>query len=406
MIQYIALGIGIINLILITMLLIRGNSPYQSDKKEQEQTRMELKSDIRNLENQIQFMIDNNDKHNKSIAEIQNERLNDFRNSVESLDRKLSEKFDRLQQTQTESIKGMMEDNQKQLDKIRGTVDEKLSETIKSKFEESFTMISNQLEKVSQSLNEINNLAKDVGTLNKVLAAPKTRGNWGEMQLEGILTNVFSEEQFLRDVSIDGSRDNVEFAIRIPDKENEILLPIDSKFPLDKYIDVIDASETYDKEKIQKAEKELIKAIKDQSKKITKYIVPPKTMDMAIMYLPTEGLYAEVAKQPDLLESVYRDYRVCICGPNTLNAMLNSLAIGMRQVAINKRSVEIAKLLQSFKREFTLFSDLIVKIEKKIDEASSTISDTKKKTQTIQKQLSGIADITIEDKKYIENNED
>ena len=286
-------------------------------------------------------------------------------------------------------------DNNEKLDKMRETVDEKLNNSLEKRLNDSFAIISERLEKVHKGLGEMRSLATGVDDLKHTLSNIKIRGVWGEVQLGNILEQMLSHIQYDRQVQIKpNSKEAVDFVINMPGKnDNEtVWLPIDAKFPLEDYQRLVDASEQGNKEEVEKAQKALEKRIKDEAKKINeKYIDPPKTTDFAVMYLALEGLYAEVVKNAGLLEYLQDNYRIIVCGPTTLSALINSLQMGFKSVAIEKRSSEVWALLSTFKTEFVKFVELLAKTQKKLDEASTTIEDATKKSKRIQKKLDSVA---------------
>lgn len=323
-----------------------------------------------------------------SIGSNQIERLENLNKRLEILTNNLENKFEKNTLVIENGLKNMQENNEKKLEQMRVTVDEKLNESLERRLNESFNLISERLENVSKGLGEMRSLAGSVGDLKKVLSNVKTRGTFGEIQLGNLLEQMLAPNQFAPNVTIKDDK-RVDFAIILPGKDqSEVLLPIDAKFPIEDYIKILDAETVSDIATIQAMQKALERRIKEEAKKINeKYIVVPKTTDFAIMYLPIEGLYGEVIKNTGLVEQLQRDYRIIVCGPTTLSALLNSLQMGFQTLAIEKRSSEIWSLLSTFKKEFVTFVDLLTKTQKKIDEASGTISDATKKTQKIQKQL-------------------
>lgn len=294
-----------------------------------------------------------------------------------------------------ESLNKINLDNNEKLDKMRETVDEKLNASLEKRLNDSFALISDRLEKVHKGLGEMQSLATGVEDLKHTLSNIKVRGVWGEVQLGNILEQMLSSSQYASQVQLkQNSRELVDFVVKLPGKnDNELVyLPIDAKFPLEDYQRLVKVSEEGNKEELEKAQKNLEKRIKEEAKKINeKYIVPPITTDFAVMYLALEGLYAEVVKNAGLLESLQNDYHIIVCGPTTLSALINSLQMGFKSVAIEKRSSEVWALLSTFKTEFVKFVDLLTKTQKKLDEASNTIEDATKKSKRIQKKLDKVA---------------
>lgn len=326
-----------------------------------------------------------------AISENQFERLENVGKKIQELNLSVENKLEKNSNVLELSLTNLKQNNEQKLEQMRQTVDEKLNESLEKRLNESFNLISERLEKVSAGLGEMRTLAGSVGDLKKVLTNVKTRGTFGEIQLGNLLEQMLAPNQYSPNVTIKDDK-RVDFAIILPGKDqSEVLLPIDAKFPIEDYTKILDADGLGDVTAIQTMQKALERRIKEEAKKINeKYIVVPKTTDFAIMYLPIEGLYGEVIKNTGLVEQLQRDYRIIVCGPTTLSALLNSLQMGFQTLAIEKRSSEIWSLLSTFKKEFVTFVDLLTKTQKKIDEASGTISDATKKTQKIQKQLNKV----------------
>jgi DNA recombination protein RmuC len=294
-------------------------------------------------------------------------------------------------------LKQLHEDNTGQLEKMRATVDEKLQGTLEKRLGESFKLVSDRLEQVHQGLGAMRQLASDVGGLQKVLANVKTRGGWGEVQLGNLLEQVLTADQFSRNVQTrDETAERVDFAIRLPGDENgaPVWLPIDSKFPTEDYQRLLAAQDAGDNELIEAAMKGLETQLKKSAKDIcSKYINPPRTTDFALMFLPTEGLYAEAIRRLGLVEQVQRDCRVIFAGPTTLAALLNSLQMGFRTLAIQKSSSEVWNLLAGVKNEFGKFGALVDGVKRKLDQASSQLDDVARKSRTIEKRLNQVEEL-------------
>ena len=327
-----------------------------------------------------QMQSDSIDKRMTALTESNENRLESVRITVE------------------EKLKEIRKDNSEKLEAMRATVEEKLYDTLEKRLGESFKIVSDRLEQVHRGLGEMQTLASGVGDLKKVLSNVKTRGIWGEIQLGNVLEQILAPDQYATNIATkENSRENVEYAIRLPGKDGngvEILLPIDAKFPLEGFQRLVDASEQEDASAVQEASKRLENSIKTEAKRICdKYINPPYTTDFAIMFLPIESLYAEVAKSPGLLEYLQENYRIVIAGPSTIVAFLNSLSMGFRTLAIEKRSGEIWNLLGVVKREFTNFGNLLETTNKKLQEASNVIDKATKKTRTIEKKLRDVGEL-------------
>jgi DNA recombination protein RmuC len=291
-------------------------------------------------------------------------------------------------------LKQLHEENTGQLEKMRATVDEKLQGTLEKRLGESFKLVSDRLEQVHQGLGAMRQLASDVGGLQKVLSNVKTRGGWGEVQLGNLLEQVLTADQFARNVQTrPETAERVDFAIKLPGDENgaPVWLPIDAKFPTEDYQRLLAAQDKGDLESIDGAMKGLETQLKKSAKDICgKYINPPRTTDFALMYLPTEGLYAEAIRRVGLVEQVQRDCRVIFAGPTTLVALLNSLQMGFRTLAIQKSSSEVWSLLAGVKNEFGKFGALLDGVKKKLDQASSQIDDVARKSRTIERRLNQV----------------
>src|SRR5881394_1762616 len=294
-------------------------------------------------------------------------------------------------------LRRLQEDNAKQIDKMRATVDEKLQGTLEKRLGESFKLVSDRLEQVHQGLGAMRQLASDVGGLQKVLANVKTRGGWGEVQLGNLLEQLLTKDQFSRNVQTrDETAERVDFAIKLPGDENgaPVWLPIDAKFPTEDYQRLLAAQDRGDVDSIEGAMRGLETQLKKSAKEIcAKYINPPRTTDFALMFLPTEGLYAEAIRRVGLVEQAQRECRVIFAGPTTLAALLNSLQMGFRTLAIQKSSSEVWSLLAGVKNEFGKFGALLDGVKKKLDQASSQIDDVARKSRTIEKRLNRVEEL-------------
>ena len=315
---------------------------------------------------------------NNNEQNIQNERV-----LREILDKKLTE---------------INEDTKLKLTEVKQVVDEKLTSTINERFNTSFKIVNDSLTNVLEGFKQMQDLSTGVTDLNKMLNNVKTRGVWGENTLDAILEDLFTVDQYGRSVNIQGNN-MVDFAIKLPGKDkSEILLPIDSKFPIEDYYRLVEVQETGDKEQIEKQVKELSNAVKKQARSIRdKYVAPPKTTNFAIMFVPTESLYAEILKIDGLSENIQNECRVVIAGPTTISALLNSLQMGFRTLAIQKSSEEIWKMFNQFRKDFATFTDNLDKMQKKIDEVSNTIELTTKRSNLIRERLDKVEQIQIEE---------
>jgi DNA recombination protein RmuC len=294
-------------------------------------------------------------------------------------------------------LKELQQDNAKQIDKMRATVDEKLQGTLEKRLGESFKLVSERLEQVHKGLGAMQQLASDVGGLQKVLANVKTRGGWGEVQLGNLLEQVLTADQFARNVKTrDDSGENVDFAIKLPGDENgaPVWLPIDAKFPTEDYQRLVAAQDKGDVDLIETTMKSLETQLKKSAKDICqKYINPPRTTDFALMFLPTEGLYAEAIRRIGLVEQVQRDCRVIFAGPTTLAALLNSLQMGFRTLAVQKRSSEVWNLLAAVKTEFGKFGEALSAVKDKLDQAARHVDNVAVRSRAITKKLRDVEEL-------------
>jgi len=325
------------------------------------------------------------DLFSKNLNEHLRQRFDELSKQQNEFNKQSKDAIKDIKETIEKHLVAIREDNTRQLDEMRKTVDEKLQTTLEKRLGESFKQVSERLELVHKGLGEMQKLATGVGDLQKVLSNVKTRGILGEYQLGNILEQIMSPEQYSKNVATKkGSQANVEFAINLPGKidENEVWLPIDSKFPIENYQLLMDAYDEGDKLKIEVAQKVLLKSIELFAKTISdKYIDPPHTTDFAIMFLPVESLYAEVLRHPGTFEKLQREYHITVTGPTTLSALLNSLQMGFRTLAVQKRSSEVWKVLSGVKTEFGKFSEHLSKVHKQINTASGTL-DTLISTRT------------------------
>jgi DNA recombination protein RmuC len=329
------------------------------------------------------------------IANLQRNQLDIFAIQLGSLTKTNDQKLEQLRKTVEERLTLIQRDNSQKLDQMRETVDEKLKATLEQRLGESFKLVSERLEAVHKGLGEMQTMASGVGDLKKVLTNVKTRGIWGEIQLGNLLEQILTPEQYATNcMTKAGSNDRVEFAIKLPARDGQdsiIWLPIDAKFPMEDYERLIEAQDQANLQRIEELSKSLENRIKLEGKTIRdKYIDPPNTTDFGILFLPVEGLYAEVLRRPGLCELLQREYKVIITGPTTLAALLNSLQMGFRTLAIEKRSSEVWNLLSAVKTEFSKFVEVLEKTQKKLQEASNTIETATRKSRTIARKLKNV----------------
>lgn len=348
----------------------------------------------------IGYLTENNAQNMQGFAEYsaknQSAQLAGMQAKMDELNRLTEQRLNDISRMLAGEIKYMSEQNAKNLEQIRQTVDEKLSTTLENRLNKSYSLINERLEAVYKGIGEVQQLAGSVSDIKKVFTNVKLRGTWGEVQLSALLEQMLSPNQYRANVRIN-PLDNavVEFAVLLPSREDEtVYLPVDSKFPVEEYQRLIDAGDAMNKDAADKALKNLERALKLQADTIAKkYILPPLTADFAIMFLPLEGLYAETLKIPGLSE-YFASRRIMACGPTNFGALLTTLQIGYKTAAIEKRSGELWELLSAFKHEFGNFVKILEKTQKKLQEAQDTIESAAKKTRTIERKLKNVAEIS------------
>jgi DNA recombination protein RmuC len=327
-----------------------------------------------------------------AMATAQAEQLRHFGERLAELTKASETRLEAVRATVEQRLDVLRSENAQKLDQMRATVDEKLQATLDERLGASFKQVSDRLEQVHKGLGEMQTLAAGVGDLKKVLTNVKSRGGWGEVQLGTLLAEMLSPAQYAQNVATrPGRSERVEYAVKFPGRSDDGVpcwLPIDAKFPLDDYQRLQDAIERADVAAVEAARKALETFFRNEAKSIRdKYVEPPHTTDFAILFVPTEGLYAEAVSRAGLADSLQRDYRVMVCGPMNLAAMLNSLQLGFRTLAIEKRSTEVWRVLGAVKTEFLKFGDILARTKKKLDEAASTIDDAGRKSTTIARRL-------------------
>lgn len=315
--------------------------------------------------------------------------------SIKGFGDSLDKRMETVRSTVEKQLQSIQKDNSEKLEKIRSTVDEQLQSTLEKRLGESFKQVSDRLEQVHKGLGEMQTLATGVGDLKKVLANVKTRGTWGEIQLGNLLDQILTSDQYEKNAQVSPrSQERVEYAIRIPSKSDDskiVLLPIDSKFPIADYQNLIDSQESGDSERVLVATKQLERSIKTEAKRICdKYIKPPKTTDFGILYLANEGLYAEVTQKQGLIESLQTQCRVIVGGPSTMAALLNSLQMGFRTLAIEKQTSAVWSLLDAVRIDFGKFGEILDRTHKKLVEASNTIEKASQKSRTLESKLNKV----------------
>lgn len=361
------------------------------------QTREELNNSLKQNREEVSASLKSiTDSLIKQLAETSKMQKNEIQIFTEQLNKLIltnEQKLEQIRDKIEERLKLLQDSNSQKLDEMRSTVDEKLQSTLEKRLGESFKLVSERLEQVHKGLGEMQNLAIGVGDLKKVLTNVKTRGIWGEIQLENLIEQILTKEQYAKNVITKrGSNERVEFAIRMPGKSNNkeevCWLPIDAKFPMEDYQRLLSAQDLADAVLIEETSKAIENRIKNEAKSIfEKYIDPPNTIDVALLFLPVEGLFAEVLRRPGLFEKIQNEYKVILTGPTTLTAILNSLQMGFRTLAIEKRSSEVWSLLGAVKTEFGKFGDVLDKTQKKLRDASDTIDEASKRTRAIERKL-------------------
>jgi DNA recombination protein RmuC len=369
-------------------------SNRQETAQSARQARQELGATLKCSSDSLQQRLSEN-------IRVQKDQLDSFSKQLMAMTKLNEEKLEAMRKTMETQLQALQEDNTRKLEQMRATVDEKLQGTLDKRLGESFKQVSERLEQVYKGLGEMRTLATGVGDLKKVLTNVKTRGTWGEIRLSHILEQILTPDQY--DVNVatkKNSNERVEFAIKLPgqkvDKEKIIWMPIDSKFPQEDYQRLMDAQEAADKELAEKSIKNLEMRIKAEARRIKeKYLDPPNTTDFGIMFLPVEGLYAEVLRRPGLCDILQREHRIVVTGPTTLAALLNSLQMGFRTLAIEKRSSEVWQLLGVVKAEFGKFGDVLAKTKKKLQEAGHTIDKAEIRTRAIARKLRKVQEVPL-----------
>ena len=402
-VSVICLAVSIICLISIKKVSLKDNTDVNVDKiineihnasKSQNELNHQLNSLIlHQIKDSNDTLLNSVSQNNRTQFTQQSEILTRLNSVLQNNDQSMKNAITTLEN----GLSSMRQDNEKKLEQMRQTVDEKLNVSLENRLTNSFNIINERLQSVYEGIGVMKQLATGVGDLKKVLTNVKTRGTWGEVQLESLLEQILTKEQYLSQVNINPKNmDRVDFVIKMPGKDDsgEVYLPIDAKFPIEDYQRIVDASENGNKEDVDLAVKNLEKRVKEEAKKIKeKYILIPKTTDFAVMYVPIEGMYAEILRINGLCEQLQTQYKIIVCGPTTLSALLNSLQLGFKSLSIEKRSSEVWNLLSTFKVEFTKFVDLLAKTQKKLAEASNTIELATKKSRTIDKKLKNVSSL-------------
>ena len=407
---YIWSCIGLLTVLLVVLIWILKRSQERLNSKTEQAIREELKTgreEQTRAARELREEVSANQKSSvdtmvKTIAEMgksQGDQLESIIRRIRELTGSNERRIEALRGTLETQLKSLQDSNENRLEQMRVIVDEKLQSTLEKRLGESFKLVSERLEAVQRGLGEMQNLAAGVGDLKRVLTNVKARGTWGEVQLGSLLEQIMTPDQYQMNVHTkENSRESVEFAIRLPgndaDADSHVWLPIDSKFPQEDYLRLLDAVEATDTDAVQKATSSLIAEVNRAAKEIRKkYINPPRTTDFAIMFLPTEGLYAEVLRQPGQVEKIQQTYRIVVAGPTTLSAILNSLRMGFRTLAIEKRSSEVWKVLAAVKVEFGKFGGVLGKVKKQLNTASKTLDQTDVRARAMERKLREVEEL-------------
>jgi DNA recombination protein RmuC len=364
------------------MLLAQGGEVARTQNEQIDAFRTQIATTQAQTENALRRFSETLGEQLRALSDANERRLGEVRQAVDA------------------RLVALQEGNEKKLDQMRATVDEKLHATLEQRLGQSFKQVADRLEQVHKGLGEMQSLARDVGSLNRVLTNVKTRGVFGEVQLAALLEQVFTPEQYATNVAtVPGSGDRVEFAVRLPGRgkaqgaaeDAPLWLPIDAKFPREDYERLLDAADRADVAATEAAAKAIEQRLRMEARSIRdKYVSPPHTTDFAILFVPTEGLYAEALRRPGLAEALQREFKVMLAGPTTLLALLNSLQMGFRTLALERRSAEVWEVLGAVKTEFGKFGDVLAKTRKKLEEASNTIDQAETRTRAMARQLRSV----------------
>ena len=402
MILYGALGLLTLLLIIALILLGTQRRRFTRDLEAQRDELLDALEQERDDHQRALRALNENLMHSLStLGQSQSALLESMQRQVMLSGRNQEERFSQMSESTARGLENLRtslqsqltmlrQENEQQLSAMRRTVDEQLTQHLDKRLNASFAQVSARLEQVYKGLGEMQNLAVGVGDLKKVLTNVKTRGIWGEMQLGALLGQVLTREQYAENIEIvPGSQERVEFAVRLPGKdEHAVWLPIDSKFPQEDYLRLVEASQQGDAAGVETARRALMTRVKIEGKRIaSKYIAPPHSTDFAIMFLPVEGLYAEVMRDMDTAEQLQREQRVVIAGPSTFAALLNALQMGFRTLAIEQRSSEVWKLLGAVKNDFGRFAEVLEKTQQRLRQASDSIDTAFTRTRAIQRRL-------------------
>jgi DNA recombination protein RmuC len=400
-----------LTMVLVVVVLVRSSRAFQDAAKElRDELRMgreEALNAAKGLREEVNTGLksanDTLSKTLESMGKLQQNQLDGMTKQLKELTGSNQGALDRIRTTFDTRVKELQEGNEKKLEEMRKTVDEKLHDTLEKRLGESFKLVSERLEAVQKGLGEMQNLATGVGDLKRVLTNVKARGTWAEVQLGAILEQILTPRQYDRNVRVKAETSEVvEYAVRLPGLKDEpgacVWLPIDSKFPQEDYLRVQEAAEKADPEAVQKATDALARTIRTAAKDIhDKYVNPPSTTDFGIMFLATEGLYAEVLRQPTLVDNLLHQYRVVVAGPTTLAAILSSLRMGFQTLAIEQRAAEVWKVLGAVKTEFGRFGEVLDKVKRQLNTTSRTIEQTGVRTRAMERRLRSVEQLPEEE---------
>ena len=400
--DYIAYILLAVNIVLLLVLLLRPRDKSAQElrgqlqelerrlSEEQHRDRQASATAMReltqNLSETRSLLLLEQEKSRTLLAERSGEQQ-------DKLFRLMSAQLDRVNETLTQSVARLQDSNEQKLEQMRQTVDEKLTATLTSRLDSSFKTVGEQLQNVYKSLGEMRELASGVNDLQRVLTNVKARGTWAEVQLGSLLEQTLTNEQYARNVSPKNNGKMVEFAVKIPARSGDgfVWLPIDSKFPQEDYLRLSEAAERADRDAVEDAAKALERTLRNEAKTIHElYIDVPITTDFAILFLPTEGLYAEVLRRPGLVEEVQQKYRVMVCGPTTITAFLNTLRMGFRTIALDKRATEVWEVLGAAKAQYDNFETVLKKVRRKLEEAGTTLDEAERRNRVIRTKLKNV----------------
>jgi len=413
--RFILLAISALLLIFVLIKLKANASPRveQAIREELRFGREESAAAAKNFREEVsagqKLFLDTMIRTIGEMGKLQNDQLESITRLIQELTESNRTEIEKLRSRIDAQLKHLQESNEKKLDQMRETVDEKLQSTLEKRLGQSFKLVSERLEAVQHGLGEMQNLATGVGDLKKVLTNVKARGTWGEVQLGALLEQILTPDQYDKNVRTRrNSQESVEYAIRLPGQDDDpkscVWMPIDSKFSQEDYLRLVEAADTADGDAVQKATAALLRSVHSSAKEIRdKYLNPPATTDFAIMFLPTEGLYAEVLRQPGQVEKIQQDYRIVVAGPTTLSAILSSLRIGFRTLAIEKRSSEVWKVLAGVKTEFGKFGHVLTTVKRQLNTASNTIEQTGVRTRAMERKLRAVEKLPSEETTQILN---